>query len=82
MHKNFKRILVLTTGVVFILLGLFGLALPFLQGFLFLAIGLIFLSLYSSTIRGWTEVHTKQYPKLHATVKKMEEWIVKVVGRP
>lgn len=82
MRKHIKRTFILSIGVIFVLLGLLGFALPLLQGFLFLAIGLILLSLYSPTIRMWMDVHTKRHPKLHALVQKVEEWIVKVIGRP
>ncbi len=82
MHKKIKRIVVLSIGVLFIILGLVGLFLPFLQGFLFLAIGLILLSLYSTTVREWTEHHTRKYPKLHTIVKRAEDWVVGIIGRP
>lgn len=82
MRKHTKRVLVLSLGVAFVVLGLVGLVLPFLQGFLFLAIGLLLLSLYSPTIRAWMDKHTVKYPKLHTMVAKAEEWIVKVIGRP
>lgn len=82
MYKDLKRTLLLLVGIIFILLGLLGLALPFLQGFLFLAIGLILLSLHSPKIREWTDVHTKRYPKLHMVVDRMEKWIVSIIGRP
>ncbi len=82
MHKEFRKKLILLTGIFFILLGLIGLALPFLQGFLFLAIGLILLSLHSPNIRIWMDVHTKRYPKLHTLIKKLEESVIGVVGKP
>ena len=44
MQPGSKRILVLITGWSFILLGLVGLFLPFLQGLLFMLIGIIILS--------------------------------------
>lgn len=80
MFKRIKRKLVLLTGIFFIILGLLGLALPFLQGFLFLIIGFIFLSLHSPRIREWTDIHTMKYPKIHATIQKVEKWIVGIVG--
>ncbi len=82
MNKKVKRILVVSAGIMFIILGLLGLALPFLQGFLFLAIGVILLSLYSPKIRAWTDVHTKRFPRLHAIVEKTEKWVLKVIGEP
>jgi len=44
MQPGSKRILVLITGWSFILLGLVGVFLPFLQGLLFMLIGIIILS--------------------------------------
>ncbi len=82
MRQKAKRVFVLTLGVIFVLLGIAGLALPFLQGFLFLAIGLLLLSLYSPTLRAWVDRHTVKYPKLHAMVAKAESWIVRIIGRP
>ncbi len=81
MHKEIKRILVVGAGILFIVLGLIGLALPFLQGFLFLAIGLILLSISSSRFRTWTRTHTVRYPKLHGALEKMESWVVSVIGK-
>lgn len=80
MPKNIKRILIVTAGVVFIILGVLGLALPFLQGFLFLIIGLILLSISSASIRTWLEAYTRRYPKIHAGVERLERWIVGIVG--
>lgn len=80
MPKNFKKILVAVAGVVFIILGLLGLALPFLQGFLFLAIGVVLLSLVSARIRTFTELHTRRYPKIHRFVEKTQKWVVRFIG--
>ena len=80
MYKQTKRALLLLTGILFIILGLFGLALPFLQGFLFLTIGFILLSLHSPKIRMWTDVHTVKYPKIHRAIQKIEKWIVGIIG--
>jgi uncharacterized protein len=44
LKSHAKRILLLITGWAFILLGIVGLFLPFLQGVLFLLVGLIILS--------------------------------------
>ena len=44
MNASIKRILVLVAGWIFILLGMAGLFLPFLQGILCLLIGLYLLS--------------------------------------
>jgi uncharacterized protein len=44
MKPGVKRVLVLVAGWSFILLGIAGLLLPFLQGLLFILVGLIILS--------------------------------------
>ena len=80
MKKKAKRLAVLTTAIVFLLLGLAGLALPFLQGFLFLAIGLLLLSLCYPVIREWAEAHTRPYPKIHSAVEKVRAWIENKIG--
>lgn len=80
--KTAKRIFILTLGALFVLFGIVGLVLPFLQGFLFLAIGILLISIYSPRIRHWLDSHTVKYPKLHQAVLKVEGWIIKVVGRP
>ena len=80
MPKEIKRTLVRTAGAVFVVLGILGLALPFLQGILFLAIGLILLSIASSRTRAWIASHTIRYPKFHALVQKAEKWITDIIG--
>ena len=82
MYKQTKRTLLLLSGILFIILGLLGLALPFLQGFLFLAIGFILLSLHSPKIRVWTDVHTVKYPKIHSAIQKVEKWVIGIIGEP
>lgn len=72
----------LTLALVFIALGIVGLVLPFLQGILFIAIGLLLLSFYSPALRGWLDTHTIKYPALHRAVRKAEEWIVSIIGKP
>ena len=82
MQKHIKRTFVIIAGVFFILLGLVGLVLPILQGVLFLAIGLLLLSLYSPTLRAWIDKHTVRFPRLHKIVQDVEEWVVRIIGRP
>jgi len=80
MHKHIKRTFILTLGIIFILLGLLGLALPFLQGLFFLIIGFMLLSLYSPKIRYWVKAHTVKYPKLHRIVEKTDAWLIRIIG--
>lgn len=44
MNRTMKKVLVLVAGWIFIVLGVIGLFVPFLQGVLFLLIGLTILS--------------------------------------
>lgn len=80
MEKNLKRTLIIAAGVIFILIGLVGLVLPFLQGFLFLAIGAVLLSIVSPAIRTWIEAHTRPYPRIHRFVERTQKWIIRIVG--
>lgn len=82
MLKQTKRIAVLVVGVIFVLFGILGLFLPFLQGILFLIIGVLLLSAYSPTLREWFQSRTRAYPKLHYWVLRAESWIERVIGKP
>jgi uncharacterized protein len=82
LKQNLKRIFIITLGVLFIVLGLAGLVLPVLQGWLFLAIGAILLSMYSPGLRAWMDKHTVKYPKLHAFVGRAHAWTERVFGAP
>jgi uncharacterized membrane protein YbaN (DUF454 family) len=81
MNPKLKRALLFLAAVIFIVLGLIGLALPFLQGFLFLAIGFILLSIASPAARSWIQGYTKKYPKVHRFVERTERWITKIIGQ-
>lgn len=80
MRQKIKRATLFVAGMVFLVLGIAGLALPFLQGFLFIAIGLIFLSLWSPRVRDWVESRTEHHPRLHTLVKKTQAWIGRWIG--
>ena len=80
MHRNIKKTLVIAAGVFFVILGILGLALPFLQGLLFIVIGVVLLSLASTSVRDWLETHTRRYPKLHKMVEKMQAAAVRIIG--
>ena len=47
------RIGVFVVGLVLIVLGILGLFLPFLQGFLLIALGLSVMSMVSERVAGW-----------------------------
>ncbi len=80
MKMKMKRLAVVVAGVLFLIAGVIGLALPFLQGFLFMIIGAILLSISSVRIRSWVESHTRKYPKTHELFEKTEKWLNRIIG--
>ena len=76
-----KRIGVLILGWFFVGLGIVGLFLPFLQGILFIMIGLAILSTRSKTVKHWLDHFEKRYPDHHQRVeglkKKVSGWFKK-----
>ena len=80
MSGKVKRVIITIVGISFLILGVIGLVLPFLQGFLFLFIGVVLLSLVSTRIRAWLEMHTRKHPKLHRMVERTEAWVERILG--
>lgn len=80
--KKLKRVLVITLGIFFIFVGLAGLVLPIIQGWFFLLLGGLLLSMYSPSLRAFIDRHTVKYPKIHAFVGKAERWTERVFGAP
>jgi uncharacterized membrane protein YbaN (DUF454 family) len=72
-----KRIGLLIVGWVCVGLGVIGLFLPFVQGILFILIGLAILSSRSELIRRFLRRLEERYPHLHEHV---ENWKTKVRG--
>ncbi len=70
-----KRIGLLVIGWSFIVLGILGLFLPFLQGVLFLVIGLAILSSRSQIIRRFLKHLEERYPHHH---ERVENWKTKI----
>ncbi len=67
-----KRPAMLTLGYTFLVLGVLGLFLPILQGFLFLAIGLTILARYAAWARLLRMRLVRRYPKLGAKLNNAE----------
>ena len=80
MKKKIKRIALLVGAFLFLLLGIIGLVLPFLQGFLFIGISLMLFSLYSTRFRDWLLNHTQRYPRIHAQLEKIQSRISEWIG--
>jgi uncharacterized membrane protein YbaN (DUF454 family) len=82
LKKKLKRVLVIALGVFFVFVGLAGLVLPILQGWFFLLLGGLLLSMYSPSLRAFIDRHTVRYPKIHAFVAKAQAWTERVFGAP
>lgn len=85
MQSGTKRILVLAAGWSFLLVGIVGLVLPFLQGALFILVGLIILSSQYSWARLLVSKLRKRFPRTghaaHVTATKATAWLKRFVGR-
>jgi uncharacterized membrane protein YbaN (DUF454 family) len=77
--QTIKRLLKLTVGWTFIILGILGLFLPVLQGILFLLIGLILISSEYVWARNLLEKLEARFPKIaahsHEAHVKVEAWL-------
>ncbi len=85
MARRARRIAILALGWGFIVLGIVGLVLPVLQGFLFLLIGLALLSSESKTARRLLARLRKRYPGLSEWLDLAEQrarkWWVRISRR-
>lgn len=70
-----KRLLKLTAGWFFIILGILGLFLPFLQGILFLVIGLFILSQELPWAARLLEKLKQRFPKITQQMHAAEEYV-------
>jgi len=77
---NFKRIAAIAFGWMFVGLGIAGLFLPFLQGILFLLIGLVILSHEYHWARKLLAKLRSRFPKLDAWLKKAQEEAARILG--
>jgi hypothetical protein len=80
-----KRILVLIAGYTFLVLGVLGLFLPFLQGFLFLFIGLVLLSREAVWARWLLVRGRRRYPdafrKADEAHRRFQGWVDRMLHR-
>jgi uncharacterized membrane protein YbaN (DUF454 family) len=76
-----KRILKLIVGWFFLVLGVIGLFLPILQGFLFIAIGLVILSEESEIAKRWLTWLKRKYPQPYARFTLFKRKLFKKFSR-
>jgi uncharacterized protein len=85
MKTRIKRVLVLMSGWAFILLGIVGLFLPFLQGVIFIAIGLIILSSEYVWAHRLLRKLRERFPRISATAdqgaRKFVVWLRRWSGQ-
>ena len=85
MARLARRIAILALGWGFIVLGIVGLVLPVLQGFLFLLIGLALLSSESKTARRLLVRLRERYPglseRLDLAEQRARRWWVRISRR-
>jgi uncharacterized membrane protein YbaN (DUF454 family) len=80
LKKQIKRLSVLFLAVLSLLAGLAAFLLPILPGWLFIAIGLLLLSLCFPSLREWMDSHTQRWPKLHELIHKVRVWADRNIG--
>ena len=68
-----KTILLQTAGYAFLVLGVLGLVLPILQGFLFLAIGLIILAKTAPWAERLLDKFRRRYPDAGRLIDQAED---------
>jgi hypothetical protein len=77
---RFRYLALTIAGWTFMVLGVLGLFLPILQGVLFLAVGMVLLSLVSPRIRALRIRIGKRYPQVRKHMDSAREWINKKFG--
>jgi uncharacterized membrane protein YbaN (DUF454 family) len=79
--NSIKKLGLVIIGWFFIILGFLGLFLPFLQGILFILIGLAILSTRSEIIKRFLKHLEERYPQHHRRVEiwkgKIRNWFKK-----
>ncbi len=80
MIKHFKRTLILILGILCLVLAAVGAVLPFLQGWFFLILGILLISICVPQVRAYMERHTRKYPRLHEMVDRIDRWLRSNIG--
>jgi len=78
---SIKKVGLLIIGCFFIILGIIGLFLPFLQGILFILIGLAILSSRSEIIKRFLKHLEERYPHHHERIEIWKEKIRNLFGK-
>ncbi|MEK7115347.1 MAG: PGPGW domain-containing protein [Patescibacteria group bacterium] len=73
MIRHIKRTAIVILALLFLVFGVIGLFLPFLQGILFIIIGLVLLSFVFSAIDEWVSKFLSKSPKLANHHRKLHQ---------
>lgn len=80
LKPHHKRIVVDSLGWIFILLGLVGLVLPFLQGILFVMLGFYLLSLHSLWFHQKLHDFKVRFPRLGSHIESLDTKVRAFLG--
>jgi len=78
---SIKKVGLLILGWSFVVLGILGLFLPFLQGILFILIGLAILSSRSNLIKSFLKHLEERHPRYHERVDVWRKKIRNLFGK-
>lgn len=78
--RHTKRTIVFLAAIFCVLVGIAGLILPLIPGLVFLALALVIFSLFFPRVGERVHHHTRHYPKLHAAIVRMEDWVRRTIG--
>jgi uncharacterized protein len=68
-----RKLLHITLGSIFVMIGILGIIFPIVHGTVFLIIGVIILSFESVTLENKLLCFVKKYPKLNSSYEKLNK---------
>lgn len=80
MKKKLKGIMVLFVGIILLMMGMFASIVPFVPGWVLIALGILCLTLYFPRLRNWVDGHTVRWPHLHNLIHRARMWADRNIG--
>lgn len=81
MKKHVRRVILDLIGWILIVLGIFGIFLPFLQGFIMIALGIYFLSLNSVWFDSILKKFLRRHPKFANVFNKVDSFVKRILQK-
>lgn len=75
-----RYLLVQVIGIFFVLIGLFGLVLPILNGIIPLAIGAMLIAMYNPSLHGYIHKLVERLPWLEDVFEQIEKFLERIFG--